>query len=148
MKQTFQTQQGIYKTNETMEILTMPRIKYKEAAGLKAKKGKPALGKRPEKAELKKLYVKESKSIREIAKILDCSKDMVYRGLKEHRIERRSPTSIKKLADYPMENLVTDVQEKGIRGLARELGVTEGAIRHHLQKLDGDKKKRVRSSVA
>ena len=56
----------------------MARIKYKEAVGLEAKKGKPAIGKRPEKAELKKLYVTESKSIREIAEILGCSKDMVH----------------------------------------------------------------------
>jgi len=41
----------------------MARIKYKEAAGQKVKRGKPAIGKKPGKAELKKLYVKKSKSI-------------------------------------------------------------------------------------
>lgn len=64
---------------------------------------------------------------------------MVARSLKEHGIERRMRTSNKKLAHYSMENLVADVQEKGIRGLARDLGVTEGAIRYHLRKLDGVK---------
>jgi len=54
----------------------MVRIKYKEAAGLEVKRGKPAIGKKPAKKELKILYVKESKSIREVAKILGCSKDM------------------------------------------------------------------------
>jgi len=37
----------------------MARIKYKEAAGIKAKKGKLAMGKKPEKTELKKLYILE-----------------------------------------------------------------------------------------
>jgi DNA invertase Pin-like site-specific DNA recombinase len=114
----------------------MARIKYKEAAGIKAKKGKPSMGKKPEKSELKKLYIKESRSIREAAEILGCTKDMVYRALQEYGIERRLRTSNKKLADYSMENLVADVQKEGIRGLARELGVTEGAIRYHLRKLD------------
>ena len=79
----------------------------------------------------------EGKSIRDVAAELGCSKDMVARSLKEHGIERRTRISNKKLVDYSMENLVDDVQEKGIRGLARELGVTEGAIRYHLRKMDG-----------
>ena len=61
---------------------------------------------------------------------------MVYRSLREYGIERRPRSCIKKLADYSMENLQADVKEKGIRGLARELGVTEGAVRYHLRKLD------------
>jgi len=68
----------------------MARIKYKEVAGLKVKRGKPASGKKPGKAELKRLYIKESKSIRKVADVLGCSKDMVYRALKECGIERRS----------------------------------------------------------
>jgi len=37
---------------------------------MKVKKDKPAIGRRPTKAELEKLYVKESKSIREAAETL------------------------------------------------------------------------------
>ncbi len=34
----------------------MARIKYREAVGVEVKKGKPALGRKPNKSELKKLY--------------------------------------------------------------------------------------------
>jgi len=101
------------------------------------KPGRPRIHIRPRPEELRKLYLGEGKSIRAVARELGCSKDMIARSLKEHGIKRRMRTSNKKLADYSMKNLVTDVQEKGIRGLARELGVTEGAIRYHLRKLDG-----------
>ncbi len=104
--------------------------------GISKKPGRPQIPTRPGIKELRRLYVDESKSIRDVAAELNCSKDMVARSLKKHGIERRSRTSNKKLADYSMENLVADVQKKGIRGLARELGVTEGAIRSHLRKLD------------
>jgi len=67
----------------------MARIKYIEAAGIEAKRGEPAAGKKPEKTELKKLYIKESRSIREAAEILGCTKDMVYRALKEYIIGSR-----------------------------------------------------------
>ncbi len=56
----------------------MARIRYKEAVGLKAKRGKLAKGRNPTKVELEKFYIEESKSIREIAELLGCSKDMVY----------------------------------------------------------------------
>ena len=115
----------------------MTRTKYKEAIGLKVIKGRQSIGKKPEKTKLKHLYINEIKSIREIAETLGCSKDMVYRALVEYEIGRRAQSSIKKLADYSIENLKTDVKNKGIRGLARELGVSEGAIRYHLRKLDG-----------
>lgn len=111
----------------------MARIKYKEAVGLEAKKGKPAIGKRPEKAELKKLYVTESKSIREIAEILGCSKDMVHRSLKKYGIDIRRNASRSRLRIISLQNLEAGIKAKGIRGLARDLGVDEGTIRHHLK---------------
>lgn len=46
-------------------------------------------GMKPSISELKKLYLKESRSIREVAKILGCSKDMVYRSLRENEINLR-----------------------------------------------------------
>ena len=67
----------------------MPRIKYKEASGIEVRIGKPSIGKKPGKDELEGLYIKEAKSIREVAEIIGCSKDMVYWTLKELRIERR-----------------------------------------------------------
>jgi len=40
------------------------RLSYRKAAGLKVKKGRPSIGRIPERKELLKLYIKESKSIR------------------------------------------------------------------------------------
>ena len=45
----------------------MAKIRYKEAIGIKVGRGRPAFGKKPDKESLKRLYAKESKSIREVA---------------------------------------------------------------------------------
>lgn len=109
----------------------MARMKYKEVAGIEVKKGRPAIGKKPSKAELKKPYVKESRSIREVAEILGCSKDTVYRGLKEYGIKRRSGIKRTKLRDYKPSYLRKEVKEKGPEKVARELGVTTRTLRKH-----------------
>ena len=83
--------------------------------------------------ELKQLYLKKSKSIREIADILGCSKDMVYRSLQEYAIERRTNKRRSKLIDYKLSLLEREVKSKGIRGYARELGIDESTLRHHLK---------------
>ncbi len=114
----------------------MPRIKYKESVGLEAKKGKPAIGKRPEKAELKKLYVKESKSIREIAEILGCSKDMVYRSLQDYGIERRNHrVKRSRLQDYELAFLKKEIKRKGYNQLANELKVHNTTLRRYMEKM-------------
>ena len=109
-------------------------MKYKEAAGLKVKKGKPAIGKKPSNAELKRLYVKESRSIREVAKILGCSKDMIYRELKEYEIERRPGFKRSKLRNYMPSYLRKEVKEKGSEQVARELGITTRTLRKYTDK--------------
>ncbi|HUU36993.1 MAG TPA: hypothetical protein VMW46_02170 [Candidatus Desulfaltia sp.] len=101
----------------------MARIKYKEAVGLEAKRGKPSIGEKPGKSEMKRLYIKESRSIREIAEILGCSKDMVFRSLKENGIDTRAPAKRSNLRKYKFSTLESGVKEKGLRGYARELGV-------------------------
>ena len=112
----------------------MPRIKYKEALGLETKKGKPAIGKRPEKTELQKLYVKESKSIREIAETIGCSKDMVNRALKEYGIERRPHTWGPRLERYDLEFLRETVNKTGYRRGAKELGVDKSTLYRYLKR--------------
>jgi len=109
----------------------MARIKYKEVAGLEVKKGKPSIGMKPIKADLKKLYVRESKSIREVADVLGYSKDMVYRTLKECGIERRSGIKRTKLRDYKPSYLRKELKEKGPEKVARELCVTTRTLRKH-----------------
>ena len=111
----------------------MARIKYKEVVGLKVKKGKPPIGKKPSKSELRKFYIIKSKSIREVAEILGCTKDMVYRTLKEYGIETRANKRRSKLRNIKQSVLEREIKSKGIRGYARELGVDESTLRHHLK---------------
>ena len=113
----------------------MGRIKYKEAAGLKVKRGKPTEGIKPNKSDLKKLYIKESRSIRDIAEILGCSKDMVFRALKEYGIQRRKQVEKRsRLNDYNLSFLKKEIRLKGFNQVARELGVHNTTLRRHIEK--------------
>ena len=94
---------------------------------------KPAIGAKPNKSELKNLYLSKSKSVREIAESLGCTKDMVYRALREYGIETRTNKRRSKLKDIKLSTLEKEVERKGIRGYARELGVDESTLRHHIK---------------
>jgi len=94
---------------------------------------KPAKGSKPEKRVLQKLYVKESKSVREIAESLGCTKDMVYRSLKEYGIERRSNACRSKLRKHRIKDLEAGIREKGVRGYSKELGVHENTLRYYIR---------------
>lgn len=112
----------------------MARIKYKEAVGLEPRRGKPSIGEKPSKIVLKKLYIKESKSIRDIADILGCSKDMVYRALKEYDIERRPHTWKPRLLQYDLGFIRGTVKKKGYRKGAQELGVDKATLYRYLKR--------------
>lgn len=111
----------------------MARIKYQEAAGREVKQGRPPSGRVPSKEDLIRLYVKEEKAIREVATAIGCSKDIVHRALKQYGIEARPSASRSKLRTIPLRDLEASIREKGIRGTARDMGVDEGTIRHHLK---------------
>lgn len=113
----------------------MTRIRYKEAAGQKVKRGKPAIGKKPGKAELRRLYIKESKSIREISHSLGCSKDMVYRALKEYGIRKGFTTRKRKLSEATLTFLKKEFKTKSKKKVAKELGVSKSGLYKHLKKL-------------
>lgn len=113
----------------------MAKIRYKEALGLEVKRGRPAIAKKPERKELHRLYVKESKSIREVAETLRCSKDMVYRCLKKYGIAIRPGYNRSRLRKYNLSILQNGVKVKGIRVYAKELGVHENTLRHYLKRL-------------
>jgi hypothetical protein len=80
-----------------------------------------------------RLYVREARSIREIADLQGCTKDMVARALKEYKIEARSNASRSQLRNIPLEEIERKIGELGIWGYAKELGVAEGTVRHHLK---------------
>jgi len=114
----------------------MIRITDKEAIDQKAMKSRPSISKKPTKTDLRRLYISESKSIREVAEILGCSKDMVYRTLKKYRIARRSNACRSKLRKYKLITLEKGIHEKGLRGFAAELGVHENTLRHYLNTMN------------
>ena len=110
----------------------MPRVKYQEALGLEVKRDRLAKGNKPSKKELLKLYVKESKPIREVAEKIGCTKDMIFRSLKEYAIETRGPVKGTKLWNYDLETLEKCMKDKGTREFAREIGVLESTLRYHV----------------
>jgi len=111
----------------------MARIKYLEAIGREIKRGRPPAGPAPSKADLIKLYVKEERSVREVAAAAGCSKDMVHRALKAYGIDVRPKASRSRLRTISLPDLEAGIKAKGIRGLARAIGVDEGTIRHYLK---------------
>lgn len=110
------------------------RIPYKKAIGQKLKPGRQSIGKKPEKKELIKSYIKESKSIREIAEQMECSKDIVFRSLKEYEIERRPGFNRSRLMIYDLAYLKKEIKKKGYRDFSKELGVDVSTLRKHIKK--------------
>lgn len=111
----------------------MTRIRYQEAAGLVVKRGRPPAGPAPSKEDLVRLYVREGRAVRDVAAVLGTSKDMVHRKLAEYGVKVRSNAARSKLRTIPDGDLTTAVKAKGIRGMARDMGVDEGTIRHQLK---------------
>lgn len=114
----------------------MTRIRYKEVAGLPVTRGRPSTRLLPKKETLVRLYTREEKSIREVAEILDCTKDMVYRALKEYGIERRLHTWKPKLSKYDLEFIKETVEKKGYRKGAQELGVDKSTLFRYLRRME------------
>ena len=115
----------------------MGRIKYLEAIGIEVRRGRPPAGPTPSKADLFKLYVKESRSVRDVATVLGTTKDAVHRSLKHYGIAARSNASRSRLRTIPLRDLKAFIRDKGIRGTARDLGVDKGTLRHHLKVRSG-----------
>jgi transposase len=119
----------------------MPRLKYQEAIGLEAIRGKPPIGKKPSEEELRRLYSRESKSIREIASLLECTKDMVYRALKEYGIKRRDSSKTKEsvLSKYPLSYLKGKIGKNGYREAAKKLGVGSSTLYFYVKRRERER---------
>ena len=111
----------------------MASIKYQEALGLKVKRGRPTNNPIPSKEQLNKLYKQEGLSIREIAGSLNCSKDVIHYWLKKYGIRIRPNARRSLLHAYPLADLKLGAKQKGLRAYARELGISAGALIHHLR---------------
>ncbi len=112
----------------------MGGIKYLEAIGRKAKRGRPAAGPAPAKADLIRLYVREGQSVRDTADALGCTKDAVFRALRAYGIPARTRVRRSRLQQIPPAVLKAAVQKKGIRGAALDLGIGEEAVRRYMKR--------------
>jgi len=119
----------------------MARIKYQEAAGLKVKRGRPAIGPEPTKAALARLYVRARLSLRDTARALGISKDRTLQALIEYGIARRPRTTKRgRLTDIPLALLKANIKAEGLRAHARRLGVSAPTLLEHVRRAKGGKK--------
>ena len=117
----------------------MARIKYKEAIDMKVGKGRPAIGRKPDKKDLVRFYEKELKSIRDIAGQLGLHPDTIHYWLKKYGIKTRSMAKRSKLRKYKRSTLEKGIMEYGIREYAERLGVHENTLRNYLKSLEEGK---------
>jgi len=105
----------------------------------KPKRGRPALGPRPAKAELVRLYVRARLSLRDTAAVLGISKDIVRAALGEYDIPRRPKTTRRsQLTDIPLSLLEANIRIEGLRGHARTLRVSAPTLLEHVRRLRGN----------
>ena len=88
-----------------------------------------------EKELLKALYLKEERSIRDIANLLGWKKDKVHRLLKQHGIKRDKRIRKGKLTGITLEFLDKEFKKKTKVQVAKELGVSRPALYKHLKKI-------------
>jgi len=84
---------------------------------------------------LKRLYVDQGLSIREVAAKLGLHPHTIHYHLRRYGIETRPPAKRSMFRKMKTETLLREVAEKGVRGYARELGVPEGSLRYYLKTL-------------
>lgn len=101
------------------------------------KTGRPPSGKTPSRAVLVRHYVKEGRSVRDVAAAVGCSKDMVYRALKQYRIAIRSNARRSRLRDVNLALILADIKTKGIVATAKALDVDPATLRHHVKVRQG-----------
>ncbi len=90
---------------------------------------------RPNKKDLQKFYQKELRSVRDIAELLGCSKDLIFSALKEYGIERRRKTERRsQLMNYDFVLLKKEVKKKGYSQVARELGINKSTLTRYFKK--------------
>jgi biotin operon repressor len=113
----------------------MTRIKYREAIGLEVKRGRPPAGPAPAKDQLVNLYVREGRSIRDIAAALGCSKDIVHKALKKYGIKVRKSAKRSRLIKLDQALLFGDIAEIGVDRTARKWSIPERTLKDYLARI-------------
>jgi len=108
---------------------------YLISAGRKPKPAHRPITVRPRKDRFLSFYKNEGLSFRSIAEKLVCSKNIIYRALKEYGIELRGHSEKRsRLADYDVNQLIAEVRQIGLRAMVREMGVRYPALCADLEK--------------
>jgi hypothetical protein len=107
---------------------------------VKRQRGRPAIGPRPAKDELVRLYVSGRLSLRETAAALKVSKDIARAALADYGIKRRARTTKRAiLTDIPLSLLEANIKAEGLRAHARTLGVGAATLAAHVKRMRADK---------
>jgi len=117
----------------------MGRIKYQEAIGLEVKRGRPPAGPAPSKEDLVRLYIEESRSLRDVAAVLGTTKDAVHRALVAYGIKARTPARRSRLAKLDQGKLFADIAEKGVDATATSWGIPERTLKRYLARIRQEK---------
>ncbi len=91
-----------------------------------------------EKKVLEALYLKEERSIREVANFLDLSKDKVHRLLISYGIKREKRIRKGKLSGLTLEYLEREFKNKSKIQIAKDLGVSRQSLHERYLKLKKD----------
>jgi len=108
---------------------------------------------KPTKDDLYKLYVEEHKPVNEIAKFLGVSWGYVQRALKKYNLKIRShdesirPKNFIKPSKEELQRWIYD-EGKTVERIAKEKGVSVGAIRDYMREVGVFSKKRVLNRVS
>ncbi len=95
------------------------------------KAGRPAKP-RPTRGELARLYVVEGRAVRDVAAVLGCSKDLIYRALAEYGLKRRPNAKRSKLRAHDPGVIRGKVETLGFLGAAEALGVDASTLRRFM----------------
>ena len=115
------------------------RLGHHKAVGIETEKRKPGrpAGVKPKKSVLQRLYMKEGRSIREVAEILGISKDKAYRALEDYGISRRPRFRRSRLEQYSLRHIREKIEKDGMGKAADSLGVSRQFLRRHLRDREG-----------
>lgn len=126
-RRTHPTTQRSAKSDRLPSLDTLQRLYGQEPRPARGSVAKPA------RADLQRLYVREGKTIREIAAVLGCSRDMVHRALAECGIQARPVARRSRLQDVPLDKLEAEIDAQGLRGAARAFGVDHSTLAQHVK---------------
>jgi len=119
-------------------MVIMARMKYLEAIGREAKRGRPLKGKNPNKEDLSKLYFDENMTAEEIGQSYGCSQDTILRLLEGYGLRERE--RVNKLKDKSLDALKELVANKGVAKAAFQLGVDRKTLYRNIKRLEKENK--------